>query len=78
MDNASGTSDELYDELTKKNNTLDKIAELMDCQPDDDADLCEAVRLLVAESDKYRQQRNALDRENKKLRARLRELGEET
>ena len=34
--------------------------------------------LAAAEkAEKYRQQRNALDRENKKLRARLRELGED-
>ena len=64
MDNASGTADELYDELTKKNNTLDRVAELMDCQPDDNADLCEAVRLLVQERDTaetaLREEREAL------------------
>ena len=50
--------------MTEARAALHRIAVLMQCEPDDDDDLVEAVRLLVSECDKLRAER-------RQLRARL-------
>lgn len=41
----------MTEEEKRMRSTLARIAEAMDCEPDDDDDLAEAVRLLVNERD---------------------------